>query len=79
MEKIYSECPACSGTGTEQVSSVVEGETVSNPLTCRMCGGNGLNSTLSLNSELISFLEDLADKVNDVMDKCNDIFEKVNE
>lgn len=72
MKEIFTSCSQCSGTGSENVSSIIDGETTSEEIACRTCGGEKIVSNLFLSSDLIGML-------NDMKNKIDDIFEKVNE
>ena len=73
MKNIYSECPSCGGTGEENISSLLEGETISSLVTCRRCAGSGKVSNLFLSADLIDLFNDLKDKVTDIKEKVDEL------
>ena len=73
MEKIYTPCSPCGGTGIEVTSTIIDGEVVEGEsITCRTCLGAGRLSQLSLDEDLITLLSDMNDKINDIFEKVNE-------
>jgi len=78
MQEITKKCSKCID-GVERISSLVDGETVHEEITCRTCSGSGLRSSLSLSDSLITLLGDINDKINDIKEKADEIKEVVDE
>jgi hypothetical protein len=79
MKEIYSSCPSCSGTGIENITTLVGENEQHTQMTCHKCAGDGRVSNQYLSEDLITLFQDMNDKINDMNDKINDIFEKINE
>lgn len=93
MNKMYSTCSQCTGTGIERIILHVDGEGVSTEETCRRCGGTGslvhawidpvfMDFIVAVSDNvnaLVEKVDDLTDKVDDCLDKLNDINEKIDE
>jgi hypothetical protein len=74
LKDIYTPCSQCDGTGTEQVSTIVNGEPATEEIPCRTCpDSSGMISNLSLSDDLITLLNDMDDKINDIREKVTEI------
>lgn len=72
MEKIYTSCSPCGGSGQETVSTIVDNIPVEELITCRTCKGEGKISNSSLDNDLIDLLRDMSDKIQDIFEKVNE-------
>ncbi len=73
MEKIYSSCSQCGGSGEQSITTFVgEVETI-DMITCLTCNGAGRLSNTSLDTDLIDLIKDIHDIVTDIKEKVDEL------
>ena len=73
MERIWTPCSQCGGSGEKRITTLVGEEEVVSLITCPPCAGSGRLSNTSLDSDLIDLLNDMNNRINDIFEKVNEV------
>jgi len=64
LGSIIVECPQCTGTGVETVSSIIDDEILREEMICRRCLGETTVASMNLDDEFVTLMEEIGDNVS---------------